>query len=200
MPEINQQQAFFFMPDISGFTKFVNETEIEHSTHLIKELLEIIVNTNNLNLEIQEIEGDAVFFFRLGRTPSLGNIIQQAKAIFERFHQHLIVFQNKDMCQCGACRSANQLTIKFFIHTGPVSSFHIGNHFKLIGKDIILLHRLSKNNVPLNEYLLFTEPFFGMLESKNISTIMESEEFDNIVVRYQYIPIHHWLQEINIPE
>jgi hypothetical protein len=36
MPEINQQQAFFFMPDISGFTKFINETEAKHGTHIIK--------------------------------------------------------------------------------------------------------------------------------------------------------------------
>ena len=44
MAVTNQQQAFLFMPDISGFSKFVNETEIEHSTHIIRELLEIIIN------------------------------------------------------------------------------------------------------------------------------------------------------------
>lgn len=62
MPAFNQQQAFLFMPDISGFTQFVNKTEIEHSTHIIQELLEIIIDANELKMELIEIEGDAVFF------------------------------------------------------------------------------------------------------------------------------------------
>ncbi len=63
MPEVAQQQAFFFMQDISGFIKFITETEIKHNTQLIKQLLGIIVDANNLNLELQKIDGDAVFFF-----------------------------------------------------------------------------------------------------------------------------------------
>ena len=37
MADFNQQQAFLFMPDISGFTKFVNETEIDmlHSNEFL---------------------------------------------------------------------------------------------------------------------------------------------------------------------
>lgn len=193
------------MPDISGFTKFVNETEIEHSTHIIQELLEIIVNANELNLDLLEIEGDAVFFFRLGKLPAASEIIQQTRAIFEKFHQHLLKYEIRRVCQCGACRTANNLTLKFIIHAGPVGSFHVGNNFKLIGKDIIILHRLLKNSIPLNEYLLFTEPFFGILETEKLnnqklSAINEREEFDNVLVNYKYVPIHHWLQDIKMPD
>ena len=31
------------MPDISGFTKFVNETEIIHGQHIVQELLDVIL-------------------------------------------------------------------------------------------------------------------------------------------------------------
>jgi len=55
------QNALIFIPDISGFTKFVNETEISHSQHIIQELLETIVNSNTLGLSLSEIEGGAVF-------------------------------------------------------------------------------------------------------------------------------------------
>jgi len=55
------QSALFFIPDISGYTKFINETEINHSTHIITELLEIIISSNILDLKVSEIEGDAVF-------------------------------------------------------------------------------------------------------------------------------------------
>jgi hypothetical protein len=136
--------------------------------------------------------------------PTTGKIIQQANLIFEKFHQHLLSFEKERMCQCGACRAVNNLSIKFIIHTGLVSGFHLGSHFKLIGKDVLILHRLLKNSIPVNEYPLFTEPFFKMLESnklnsQKLSVINESDEFDNVLIKYKYIPINHWLQEIKIP-
>ncbi len=204
MPDKNQQEAFLFMPDISGFTNFINDTETEHSTHIIRELLEIIINANELNMELMEIEGDAVFFFRVGKIPTTKEIIRQSKNIFEKFHQHLLAYESHRICQCGACRTANNLTLKFIIHSGPVGSYHIHDRYKLIGKNVILLHRLLKNRIPQKEYLLFTEPFFGKLNSAHLTTqqlrtIDESEEFDNNIIPYKYVPIKHWLSEIEPP-
>jgi hypothetical protein len=39
-----QTRGLIFIPDISGFTRFVNEVEIEHSRLIIQELLEILVD------------------------------------------------------------------------------------------------------------------------------------------------------------
>lgn len=205
MEESIQQQAFLFMPDISGFTKFVGETEIEHSTHIIRELLEIIINENRLEMELMEIEGDAVFFYRLNAIPKVNEIINQARHTFEKFHQHLLKYESRRICQCGACRTVNNLTLKFIIHAGYVSSYSINKHFKLIGKDVILLHRLLKNSVTENEYLLFTEPFFERLDgffSKSLALFFEEkrDEFDGDTVRYKYSSIKHWLNEISAPD
>jgi len=54
--------ALLFVPDISGFTRFVQATEISHSRHIIEELLEKIIEANDLGLEISEVEGDAILF------------------------------------------------------------------------------------------------------------------------------------------
>jgi hypothetical protein len=62
--------GLLFIPDISGFTKFVNETEIEHSRYIIEELLENIINSNQIVLTNYEIEGYAVLFYRIGKTHS----------------------------------------------------------------------------------------------------------------------------------
>ena len=35
-----ENKGLLFIPDISGFTRFVNETEIDHSRLIIQELLE----------------------------------------------------------------------------------------------------------------------------------------------------------------
>jgi hypothetical protein len=54
-----QQRGFIFMPYISGFTNFVNSLELEHSRHVVKELLETIIDANEMDLKISEVEGDA---------------------------------------------------------------------------------------------------------------------------------------------
>ena len=50
MTEVNDTGTFslLFIPDISGFTKFVTAVEIDHSQHIIAELLEIIFDSNRL--------------------------------------------------------------------------------------------------------------------------------------------------------
>ncbi|HKH62865.1 MAG TPA: DUF2652 domain-containing protein, partial [Flavitalea sp.] len=63
--------GLIFIPDISGFTSFVNNTEIEHSRFIIEELLETIINSNQLGLNISEIEGDAVLFYKFGDPPKV---------------------------------------------------------------------------------------------------------------------------------
>lgn len=199
MPDFNKQQALLFMPDISGFTDFVHEMEIEHSTHIIQELLEIIIDGNKLNLEVMEIEGDAVFFFRFGKMPDINEIIQQSKIMFDKFHQHLMKYERQRICQCGACKTAINLTLKFIIHSGLVSSYYVKRRHKLIGPDVILLHRLLKNSVSENSYLLFTESFLDADKSdanQQVSFISKSEKFDHQIIHYKYLPIKQWNEEL----
>src|SRR5688572_29750261 len=83
------QPALLFIPDISGFTKFVNETGIQTSRNLIADLLEIIIEANILDMSLSEIQGDAVLFYRLGEPPSVQEVINQCKQIFLDFQNYL---------------------------------------------------------------------------------------------------------------
>ena len=74
-----KDQTLIFIPDISGFTDFVNSTAIEHSRHIITELLEIIINSDILEMNVSEIEGDAILFYSFEHLPSPAAIISQAK-------------------------------------------------------------------------------------------------------------------------
>jgi hypothetical protein len=51
-----ENKGLLFIPDISGFTQFVNQTDIEHSRLIIQELLEILINANQIGLEVSEVE------------------------------------------------------------------------------------------------------------------------------------------------
>jgi hypothetical protein len=150
-------EVLFFIPDLGGFTKFVAETEIQHSQHIIKELLEILVDANTLGMKVSEFEGDAVLFYRNGAPPSLEQLVQQARKMYVDFHTHLKKFEYARICQCGACTGASGMALKMVAHFGSAGTMEVKNHLKFIGRDIIIAHRLLKNSVTVPEYLLVTQ-------------------------------------------
>ncbi len=154
-------RGLLFIPDVSGFTKFITETEIQHSNHIISELLEVILKANELHLTISEIEGDAVLFFRMGDPPRADEIIKQAKRMFIDFHAHLKVIERDNICRCGACRTTSNLTLKFITHYGELREIAVQNFHKLIGRAVILAHSLLKNTIPSKEYLLLSEKYLA---------------------------------------
>lgn len=164
-----EKTALIFIPDISGFTEFVTKTEIRHSNHIISELIEVILNANQLGLQVSEIEGDAVLFYRKGDPPKLEELISQVKKMFIDFHTQLKIIQRDNVCQCGACRTAANLTLKFVTHYGVLNETPIQNFIKIMGSDVILAHRLLKNSLVEKEYLLITDKYFKVDENTNLN-------------------------------
>jgi len=178
-----ENEALIFIPDISGFTKFVTETEINHSQHIIKELIEVIVKSLNPEIIVSEIEGDAVLAYQLGNPPSYNKLKELAEKVFLNFHSQLKIIERDNVCSCGACTGASNLTLKFISHFGKLKEVEVANFKKIIGSDVILAHRLLKNNVPLNEYLLFTEQFLNTQKNDSFvdktNLVTNIEEYDN---------------------
>ena len=155
-----ETQALIFIPDISGYTKFITETETNHSKHIITELLEVIIKGYKLKMHVSEIEGDAVLFYRKGEPPKLSELISQAKKMFLDFHIHLKIIQRDNVCQCGACRSALNLTLKFVSHYGTLEEVTLQNFSKIMGSDVILAHSLIKISIDDDAYLLISDDYF----------------------------------------
>lgn len=151
-----ENQGLIFIPDISGFSRFVTEMEIGHSRLIISELLEILIDANRTGLKVSEIEGDAILFYKFGERPSLEKVYQQVKGMFEAFHKNLIAYENRRYCQCKACLSAIGLTLKVVSHYGEFAEYQVKSFNKLIGKDIIVAHQLLKNKIENHEYWLVT--------------------------------------------
>ena len=83
--------------------------------------------------------------------------------MFLRFHSYLNEIDKTNVCQCGACKTASNLTLKFITHLGDTKEVAVKNFKKLIGSDLILAHRLLKNNIASDEYLLLTDKFLKIL-------------------------------------
>jgi len=81
------------LADISGFTEFVTATELEHGPPIIAELLGEVMRQISPPLEIQEVEGDAVFAVAtdrvLGPPATLLDVLEDAVAAFRNRQREL---------------------------------------------------------------------------------------------------------------
>jgi len=189
--------SLVYIPDISGFTDFVNNTEINHAQHIISELLELIIDSNEIGMEVAEIEGDAVLFYKHNQTPSVEEVIQQSEKMFVAFHNHLIRYESERLCQCGACSTASDLTIKIIAHTGEIGFTKVKDHSKPFGSTLVEAHRLLKNDIEVHEYLLLTDHYRESMADSNYVTSPSpwialqrgASSLEYKEVKYLYIPL-----------
>jgi len=151
-------EGFLVLADISGFTAFVTTTELQHGAEITGMLLEAVMHRLAPPLEIQELEGDAVFAIGAeGRVDS--RVVPSALMdAFRGFRDAQRKLAQDGSCSCGACRATAQLNLKLIAHHGRFVRQVVGGHARVAGPDVILAHRLLKNPVDAEGYLLFTEP------------------------------------------
>lgn len=149
-------KSLLFIPDISGYTKFIQTTEVEHSQHVISELLEVLVNANTEELKLAEIEGDALFFYKENEIPSQENLLAQIESMFTAFYSHLKMLEKNRICPCNACATAPNLQLKVIAHCGNLQHIEVQGNRKPFGEQVIEAHRLLKNSVDSDNYVLIS--------------------------------------------
>jgi len=97
--------AQLYIPDISGFSKFVNETEMIHGQEIIIELLETIIDSNKLKMEIYEIEGDGIVFYDFDNETTPSKFHDISVEILKSFKSKIEILKQMRNCECGACQS-----------------------------------------------------------------------------------------------
>ncbi|GAA3588516.1 DUF2652 domain-containing protein [Flavivirga amylovorans] len=185
------QNAILFIPDISGFTEFVHHTNISHSRHIVSELLELLIDTNTIGLELAEIEGDALFMYRLDNQVDILAIEKQIEAMYLAFHTHIKRYEYQRICHCGACSSAYNLKIKFVVHYGEIEFIEVKDYKKPYGSHVIQIHRLLKNDVPLKEYAIFTESVRAVNEANKLIA-----DYDFGSITFTYNPLSHLKEKL----
>jgi len=200
--------SLLLIPDISGFTRFVNEIEIEHGRHIVSELLESIIDADDLGLTVAEIEGDAILFYLKDAVPSVARVTELAERMFVRFHTQLKLYESRRICHCGACSSSQSLSLKIVAHSGPIEFIQVKEFLKPYGPDMIFVHRLLKNSVPDNEYLLVTEQMADQDPSNAKTTLPSwvafqkgSDSYDEIgEIQYRFAVMTDLHDRVPVPE
>ncbi|GAB5474925.1 MAG: hypothetical protein Mars2KO_30240 [Maribacter sp.] len=158
------EKSFLFLPDISGFTKFVQSTEVEHSQHVIAELLEVLIAANTQDLKLAEIEGDALFFYKENEIPSQERLLAQIETMFTAFYSHLKLLETNRICPCNACASAPNLQLKIVAHCGDLQFIEVQGNRKPFGQEVIQAHRLLKNSIASENYALISKQLASAIE------------------------------------
>ena len=142
--------GLLFIPDISGFSEFVYSTDVLTGRYVTYELLSAIINQNELQLNVAEVEGDAVLFYRQGDAPTLQELIKQYDAMMR-------AFENKRKELEANLKIHLDISLKIIAHYGSMVEYTIGQFKKLYGEVVIEAHRLLKNSIDSDTYLLLTD-------------------------------------------
>ncbi|WP_411030769.1 DUF2652 domain-containing protein [Spongiimicrobium sp. 3-5] len=186
------QKSLLFIPDISGYTKFIQTTEVEHSQHVISELLEVLISANTQDLKLAEIEGDALFFYKEEEIPSQENLLAQIELMFTAFYSHLKMLEKNRICPCNACATAPDLELKIIAHCGVLQHIEVQGNRKPFGEEVIRAHRLLKNSVDSDNYALVSKDLAQTIElsdyyySKVFRFLQGSDSYDGQEVPYIY--------------
>src|SRR5207247_8532549 len=154
------QEGSLVLADISGYSKFVAQTEVDHSWSILHELLDTMVRSVQGRMDVSQVEGDAILFISGLSTP---DVIAALERTFIDFHRRLRDMQTVTTCPCSACANISMLKLKFVVHHGKFSRQRLGSVEQLHGTDVIVAHRLLKNSVPSKEYLLVTDAVLDRL-------------------------------------
>lgn len=173
--------------DISGYTKFLTESELEHAHGIITELLNAVIGAIQAPLTVSSIEGDAVFMY--GEMPegtSGQAVLESVEMLYCAFAGALETMILNTTCECNACVNIKALGMKIVMHCGEFARSTIGGRETLSGPDVILAHRLLKNEIRettgIDDYMLVTQACVDDLGVERIVAgwMPHTEEYEHV--------------------
>jgi hypothetical protein len=158
------RRAVLVIADIGGYTNYMqwNRMHLAHAQLTVANLLESVIDAGK-GLKLAKLEGDAAFFWAPEGNPKvlICDRLSVMRQAFQARRERLI----KDVeCDCASCAQLNNLSLKFVAHEGEVAQQKVKRRAELAGIDVILVHRMLKNDVPVAEYVLMTDPVAQCLD------------------------------------
>lgn len=142
------QTGLLLITDISGYSKYVNQPELEPAQSRLTDLLNLLIDYTRSPLVLSKLEGDAVFSnapdegFLQGQT-----LVEIVEATYIAFRKALELMILNTTCTCAACRNLKDLDLKFFVHCGSFTIQKSNEYRELLGNEVNLVHRLAKNHI-----------------------------------------------------
>ena len=155
------ERGCMVIADVSGYTRYLLDTELEHSQDVLTDLMETVVAHLRPVLRINRLEGDAAFAYTLESEIEPSMLLDIIEQTYFAFQSRLRDITQATTCGCNACRLIPSLGLKFVSHSGQFVRNTVAGSEELTGTDVVVVHRLLKNTVrerfDLDGYSLLTE-------------------------------------------
>ena len=200
--EQRTQKGYLVLADISGYTFFLAETELEHANIALSHLLEAIVGQLGRVLTISKLEGDAVFaYIEESKLPNGNTLVELIDTTYLAFRNQVDELYLKSTCPCKACQAIPTLDLKFMVHHGDFLVQQVAGIKELVGTDVNLIHRLLKNHVAESTgwrgYSLFTDQGLEHMQVDKKSFVQLSESYEHLgVVGTHVLDMHVRFEEM----
>jgi len=140
------ESGCLLLADITGYTGYLQATELEHAQDVLADLLETIVETLQPVFVLSKLEGDAAFAYAAASSLNPTMIMDTVEAVYFAFRKRLRDIDHATSCDCNACVLIPGLDLKFFLHFGEYVVRRIAGTEELTGPDVVLAHRLMKGS------------------------------------------------------
>ena len=130
---------------------------------------------------IKEIEGDAIFALSSEKSKQklFKTTLKQIEKYADTFYDVKdALIKSPPVCKCEFCSHVDLMSIKFIVHYGEYTLDKIGPIKSVVGKDVVLAHRLLKNSVKSKSYVLMTEDALKL--DKNYQEGMKDAHIENV--------------------
>jgi len=186
------------LADISGYTHFsrLHFTSLLHAEQIITELMESIIQSAELPLQIGQLEGDAVLLFveaPAGReVDAAREAARQVQLFFDAFNlRERSLIACDAGCACQACNQIGELRLKAVLHFGSFTRREIHSIVELSGDDLVFIRALLKAPMQEREHILLTQQFYelsGGLPGEKLNEARELTVADRIITVQVYLP------------
>jgi uncharacterized protein YndB with AHSA1/START domain len=166
MPD-QPERACLVLADISGYTTYLAGVELDHAQDILADLTGTVVRSLRPTFRLAKLEGDAAFAYVV--TDDIdGSILQDTiEHCYIAFRRRLRDIGQASQCDCNACTYLPRLDLKFVVHHGLIARQRMAGREELVGRDVIVVHRLLKNNVQealgIAAYALYTDECVRMM-------------------------------------
>jgi uncharacterized protein YndB with AHSA1/START domain len=179
------QVGTLVLADLSGFTAFLAQTELEHAHDILAELLHLVIDQLRPNLTLAEVEGDCVFAYAPAGAFSQGEgLLELIEQTYSLFIGRVEAIGRHTTCSCSACSAIPILDLKFIVHQGEYILQTVTGAGKPLGSEVNLAHRLLKNHVGQSTgwraYVLLTEPAVRALRIDTAGMVEQVETYPEL--------------------
>jgi hypothetical protein len=155
------EDGCFVIADISGYTNFVSGVELDHAQDIIADIMDTLVRALRPPFRLAKFEGDAAFLYAADEKLDASHLQDLIESAYFAFRKRLRSIKQSNSCECRACRGMQRLDVKFVVHHGEFIRQRFSGREELAGRDVILVHRLLKNDVRqtfgAHAYALYTD-------------------------------------------